>query len=163
MDTSAATPGTILVTREIPFPVELVWQAWTDPTQIAEWYGPMGFGVAPGSVTMEARVGGTWSATVVIPQTGDGHHFWGTVREVLEPMRIVYSMNYADDNTLPAETAEDPNAHNITLSIQPSENHQNHSVLTYRQDGLMMPGQVEAAGAGMESYFDSLEQFLQTR
>lgn len=35
------TAREIVITRLLNAPRELVWEAWTDPKHIAEWWGPM--------------------------------------------------------------------------------------------------------------------------
>jgi uncharacterized protein YndB with AHSA1/START domain len=46
------------LTRVLDAPTELVYQAFTDPDQLARWYGPVGFSVPRDSVGVDARVGG---------------------------------------------------------------------------------------------------------
>jgi uncharacterized protein YndB with AHSA1/START domain len=46
------------ITRIFDAPRELVYQAFMDPDQLAQWFGPVGFSVPRDSVTVEARVGG---------------------------------------------------------------------------------------------------------
>ena len=36
----AAAGGLVLITRIFEAPRERVFRAWTDPDQVAEWYGP---------------------------------------------------------------------------------------------------------------------------
>jgi uncharacterized protein YndB with AHSA1/START domain len=48
----------IVLTRVIAAPRERVFQAWTDPKQIQQWFGPDGFKVA--SLECDIRVGGRW-------------------------------------------------------------------------------------------------------
>ena len=36
-------PRMIIGTRVFDAPRELVWQAWTDPKHLAQWWGPYGF------------------------------------------------------------------------------------------------------------------------
>lgn len=48
----------IVLSRVIAAPRERVFQAWTDPTQIAQWFGPDGFKVE--SLECDIRVGGRW-------------------------------------------------------------------------------------------------------
>jgi uncharacterized protein YndB with AHSA1/START domain len=40
-----ATPADreMVVSRVLPAPRELVWEAWTDPNQVVQWWGPKGF------------------------------------------------------------------------------------------------------------------------
>jgi uncharacterized protein YndB with AHSA1/START domain len=46
------------LTRVFNAPRDLVYQAFTDPDQLARWYGPVGFSVPRDSVEVDARVGG---------------------------------------------------------------------------------------------------------
>lgn len=48
----------IVLTRIFDAPRELVWQAWTDPKILAQWWGPAGFTTT--TKAMDIRVGGTW-------------------------------------------------------------------------------------------------------
>lgn len=58
-DGSASTVDReIVVTRLFNAPKELVFQAWTDPTHLAQWWGPTGFSLT--TIEMEFRPGGMW-------------------------------------------------------------------------------------------------------
>ena len=35
--------GTVEIVRVFDAPRALVWQAWTDPKMMAQWFGPRGF------------------------------------------------------------------------------------------------------------------------
>jgi uncharacterized protein YndB with AHSA1/START domain len=48
----------IEITRTLDTPRERVYQAFTDPDQFAEWYGPVGFPVDRATVELDAQVGG---------------------------------------------------------------------------------------------------------
>jgi len=48
----------IVLSRVIAAPRERVFQAWTDPKQIVQWFGPEGFKVE--SLECDIRVGGRW-------------------------------------------------------------------------------------------------------
>ncbi|HWT96624.1 MAG TPA: SRPBCC family protein [Terriglobales bacterium] len=48
----------IVLSRVIAAPRERVFQAWTDPTQIVQWFGPDGFKTE--SLECDIRVGGRW-------------------------------------------------------------------------------------------------------
>lgn len=48
----------IVITRLLKAPPALVWQVWTDPVHIAQWWGPAGFTNTISQ--MEVREGGTW-------------------------------------------------------------------------------------------------------
>jgi uncharacterized protein YndB with AHSA1/START domain len=55
----------VLITRVFDAPRELVFQAWTDPGQLAQWFGPEGFEVPQESVLVELRVGGRFELSMV--------------------------------------------------------------------------------------------------
>jgi uncharacterized protein YndB with AHSA1/START domain len=78
----------IVFTREFDAPRELVWDAWTDPQQVVQWWGPRGFTTTIHE--MDVRPGGTWRHTMHGP---DGTDFANksTFLEVVKPERIVYS------------------------------------------------------------------------
>jgi uncharacterized protein YndB with AHSA1/START domain len=46
------------ISRIFEAPRELVYQAFMDPDQFAQWFGPVGYSVPRGTVKIEARVGG---------------------------------------------------------------------------------------------------------
>ena len=48
----------IEITRIFDARPELVYRAFTDPDQLAQWFGPAGCSVPRGSVELDARVGG---------------------------------------------------------------------------------------------------------
>ena len=53
------------ITRLIDALPERVYQAFTDPDQFAEWYGPAGFPVDRDTIELDARVGGLQRFTMV--------------------------------------------------------------------------------------------------
>jgi uncharacterized protein YndB with AHSA1/START domain len=48
----------LVMTRLFDAPRELVYQAFLDPDQLAQWFGPVGFSVPRDTVDIDARVGG---------------------------------------------------------------------------------------------------------
>ncbi|MFI1193948.1 SRPBCC domain-containing protein [Micromonospora sp. NPDC020750] len=48
----------LVITRIFDAPRELVYRAFTDPDQLAQWFGPVGFSVPRETVSVDARVGG---------------------------------------------------------------------------------------------------------
>jgi uncharacterized protein YndB with AHSA1/START domain len=55
------TEGTtheLAISRVFDAPRELVYQAFVDPDQLAQWFGPVGFVVPRDTVAVDARVGG---------------------------------------------------------------------------------------------------------
>ena len=56
--TDQATSHELVITRIFDAPRELVYRAFTDPDQLAQWFGPVGFSVPRDTVDIDARVGG---------------------------------------------------------------------------------------------------------
>jgi uncharacterized protein YndB with AHSA1/START domain len=46
------------ITRVFDAPRELVYQAFVDPDQLAQWFGPVGYSVPRDTVDVDTRVGG---------------------------------------------------------------------------------------------------------
>jgi uncharacterized protein YndB with AHSA1/START domain len=64
----------IEIAREFAAPVQRVWQAWSDPEQVTQWFGPAGFRTVTQS--REFRSGGHWRFTMIGP---DGHEYLNAV------------------------------------------------------------------------------------
>jgi uncharacterized protein YndB with AHSA1/START domain len=60
----------ILITRIFDAPRADVFEAWTDPDQVAQWFGPDGFDTARESVVIDLRVGGRYELVMVRKDTG---------------------------------------------------------------------------------------------
>lgn len=55
----------VKISRYFDAPVELVYQAFVDPQQLAQWFGPLQFVVPTDTVDIDARPGGHWRMTMV--------------------------------------------------------------------------------------------------
>jgi uncharacterized protein YndB with AHSA1/START domain len=82
------------ITRVYDAPVKLVWDAWTDPNQVAQWWGPRGFTLTTHS--KELKVGGFWRYTMHGP---DGVDYPNTTLYLeVEPLaKLVYDHGGSDD------------------------------------------------------------------
>src|SRR4051794_30877947 len=50
----------VVITRVFDAPREEVFRAWTDPAEVAAWYGPSHFSAPRERVNIDLRVGGRW-------------------------------------------------------------------------------------------------------
>jgi Activator of Hsp90 ATPase homolog 1-like protein len=48
----------------------LVFKAWTEPEQFAEWWGPRGFSAPLETISLDPTPGGEWRATMVSDADG---------------------------------------------------------------------------------------------
>jgi uncharacterized protein YndB with AHSA1/START domain len=90
---SDATPTTadqvVLITRIFQAPREDVFRAWTDPDELAAWYGPEHMHAPRERIRIDLRVGGRWELTMV--QRGGTAEFsiGYDIIELVEPQLIV--------------------------------------------------------------------------
>lgn len=77
----------LVITRTFNAPRALVWQAWTDPKHIMQWWGPAGFNNE--TCASDLRVGGRFQLQMRAPD-GNVYPCIGTFREIVEHERIVY-------------------------------------------------------------------------
>ena len=80
----------ITLTRLFDAPRDLVWTAMTRPEHIQRWWGILAEGYSVPVCEMDLRVGGRWRFQGRGPQ-GDFPAFYGEVRELDPPTRIVYT------------------------------------------------------------------------
>jgi uncharacterized protein YndB with AHSA1/START domain len=90
----AHDPRMIIGTRVFDAPRELVFDAWTDPKHLAQWWGPNGFTTTTSAFDM--RPGGIWRFVMHGP---DGRDYQNriTFDEIVKPERIVYHHGGGDD------------------------------------------------------------------
>jgi uncharacterized protein YndB with AHSA1/START domain len=86
---AAISTQEITITRVFDAPRELVWKAWTEPDQLAQWWGPPGWTNRLETIAMDVRPGGAFRVTSVSDEDGTEMTTSGAYREVLEPERLV--------------------------------------------------------------------------
>jgi uncharacterized protein YndB with AHSA1/START domain len=77
----------IVLARTFDAPRELVFDAWTDPKQIVQWWGPTGFTTTTDE--MDVKPGGVWRFVMHGP---DGTDYKNKIIfiEVVRPERLIY-------------------------------------------------------------------------
>jgi uncharacterized protein YndB with AHSA1/START domain len=87
--TPVDTNQEVLITRIFEAPRERVFKAWTDPDEVAAWYGPEHMEAPRERIHIDLRVGGRWELTMV--QRGGGGEFsiGYDILELVEPELIV--------------------------------------------------------------------------
>ena len=86
---AAAERRELVLSRVFDAPRELVFQAWTDPKHLAQWWGPKGF-VNP-VCEIDARPGGAILIHMEMEGTEFSHPMTGTVQEVVAGKRFVFT------------------------------------------------------------------------
>ena len=84
-----ASDQLVLITHIFDAPREQLFKAWTDPDEVAAWYGPAGMDVPRENVRIDPRVGGLWALTMVHPDSGREFAVSYEIVELVEPELIV--------------------------------------------------------------------------
>jgi uncharacterized protein YndB with AHSA1/START domain len=84
----------IRITRIYDAPIQAVWDAWTDPKQVAQWWGPRGFTLTTHS--KDLRPGGSWVYTMHGPD-GVDYPNKTLYLEVEKHSKLVYDHGGNDD------------------------------------------------------------------
>jgi uncharacterized protein YndB with AHSA1/START domain len=145
------------VEREYDIPVDILWAAWTDPVALEAWYHPTDLKNVPGSVISDAVEGGLWTVAVDVPEHGMVAYFYGRYSAVVENARLEHTMAYTQSAEEFAARDETAPHHRVLVEF---ETHDFRSWVKYSQFGEMPAAQIARTQAGMESYFDSLADYL---
>ena len=80
----------LILERTLDAPVELVWEAYTNPEHIKEWFAPKPFQIT--EVDLDLQPGGVFRIRMVGPDGFDtGHGVPGCVLEVVERKKLSWT------------------------------------------------------------------------
>lgn len=145
------------VDREFPFSIEILWKAWTDASELEDWYYPTDLSSIKGATESDLAVGGLWSCGVDVPAHNFAAYFFGKYTNIIHNERIEHTMHYTESKKeFNAKDFTTP-SHDVVIEFQEREA---TSWVKFSQYGELPEGQAEKAQAGMNSYLDSLSQFL---
>lgn len=85
----AASDQEVLITRIFDAPREQVFRAWTNPDEVAAWYGPDHMEIPREKIHIDPRIGGRWEVTMVQPGGGAESAIGYEILELVEPELIV--------------------------------------------------------------------------
>jgi uncharacterized protein YndB with AHSA1/START domain len=128
----------LTITRVYDASPQQVWDAWTQPHQLARWWGKRGWNAQPETIVLDVRPGGTFRVTTVNEQDGSEMTNEGTYTEVDEPHRLRFGET---DVTFRAR--------------QDGRTEMTFHTTTDASDELF-----QRMGAGIESAFGRLEEVL---
>jgi len=157
---SATTTGqAVVIERMFDAPRELVWQAWTEPDQIAQWFGPTGYTIP--SIEVDLRIGGRMLFAMRSPE---GEDIWslGVFREIDPPSRLAWDDSFADPdgNIVPASyydmEGDVPLVMTVTVTLEDVDG---RTKMTMLHAGLPVE-HGEGANEGWSQSFDKLAEYL---
>ncbi|GIG64147.1 SRPBCC family protein [Phytomonospora endophytica] len=136
---------TLILTRTFNAPRELVYQAFTDADQIAQWFGPEGWSVPRDSITVAPHAGGEYKMTMVSDEDPSmSSPIDSTFIEVVEnELMIGREIFQGQEMTMKVEFADAEGGTRITIT-----------------QGPFTPEMVEMTRAGWESSFTKLDALL---
>lgn len=121
------------ITRHFSAPRERVFDAWSDPQQLALWYAPRRCTVS--FQQLDFRPGGEFHSCIRSPE---GHQCWckGVYRTIIEPELIEFTMAVANEQgelVNPVDVGMDPDWPRETVVSVSFADHQGGTQLTLRQ------------------------------
>jgi len=149
MTDSTTAEQQITITRVFDAPRELVFKAWTDPDQVASWFGPAGFETPRESVEIDLRVGGRFKLRMVQGRAGMEYGLDYEILELVEPELLVLRSDPMPEMGLHHET--------VTRVELQEDGGKTRMILT---DGPYPEAGGRGASAGWEAAFDKLETVL---
>ena len=141
---------TLVITRVLDAPRELVFAAWVDPAQAARWWGPKGFTTV--SAEMDVRVSGAWRRRMRSPE-GTEHASRGIYREIAPPERLVFTFGW-EQGGAPGHGPETI----VTLTFADLGDGQTE--LTLRQEGFATVAGRDDHQRGWSGALDRLADYL---
>ena len=87
--TPAVADQQVKITRTFDAPCQQVFRAWTDPEEIAAWYGPEHVDTPRERIHIDLRVGGRYELTMIQRDSGAEFAIGYDILELVEPELIV--------------------------------------------------------------------------
>jgi uncharacterized protein YndB with AHSA1/START domain len=134
--TDQASEQEVLITRIFDAPREEVFRAWTEPAQVAAWFGPEQMQTPEAGISIDLRVGGRYELTMVRRDGGGGEFTIGyTITELVEPELLVMR-----SDPMPQAGMHEPTVVRVEL-----HDHGEKTRMTLTDGPLPAPGRDHAA------------------
>lgn len=91
---------TMSITSEFDAPIERVWEVWSDPRQLEQWWGPP---THPATVVDHDLSPGARVTYFMTGPEGEKYHGWWRVLAVDAPQQLDFEDGFADENGEPNE------------------------------------------------------------
>jgi uncharacterized protein YndB with AHSA1/START domain len=144
-----ASEQEVLITRIFEAPRERVFRAWTEPDELAAWYGPEQFETPRDRIRIDLRVGGRYELTMVRRGGGPEFTIGYEILELVEPELIV----------LRSDPMPEAGMHEPTIVRVEFHDHGAKTRMTL-SDGPLPPEGRDGAEAGYNAALDKLARHL---
>lgn len=88
-NTTEASQTTLQLRRTYQVPPEQVFEAWTKPEALKQWFGPTDDFKTP-DAEVDLRVGGKFRIQMIAPN-GEAHVVAGTYKEIVHSQKLVFT------------------------------------------------------------------------
>lgn len=154
------------ISRLLDAPRARVFEAWTKPKLLEQWWGAVGFPVV--EAAMDFREGGYYHYCL---RSEEGYELWGKFlyREISEPVRLVFISTFSDkDGGLGRHPLAPEWPQQMITTIDFEEQHDGKTLLSIQSTPYeSSPGEIDIFGNGMASMtqgwtgtLNQLEAFL---
>jgi len=141
----------ITLTRVYDSNRQKVWEMWTRPDKLAQWWGSPPLAATKESTQIDLRVGGRWQADMVNASDGTTIPFRGTYLEIIPPQKLVFTI----------ENPQDPNDKNVETVTVTFTDHAGTTQMTMRQEGHLPAEQYgEPLRNGYSAFFERMAKYL---
>jgi uncharacterized protein YndB with AHSA1/START domain len=140
------TDRELVIERTLNANIELVWEAFTNPDHIKNWWGPTGF--TNTIFKMEVQEGGIWEFVMHGPD-GTDYKNKSAYKEINKPNRIVF-----DHVSGPKFTAT------ITLTAEGKKTHLRWQMLFDTAEEFQRTLKTFKADEGLRQNIERLEEYL---
>lgn len=110
----------IVIARVVDADRDTTFRAWTDPSQIVQWFGPEGFGIETHEI--DIRSGGVWRFAMIAP---DGSRYPNRMEFLKVEAPSLLEVNHGGD------TDNDPESFRMLVTFDEQDN--GKTVVTLRQ------------------------------
>jgi uncharacterized protein YndB with AHSA1/START domain len=147
-DTTVVNDKVLRMERLIAAPPERVFDLWTEPELLTQWWGPEGCDI-PASA-LDVTPGGHWKTTMRMP-SGALHTVSGVYRVIEPPRRLVFTWGWDDDNGVRGHETE------VTVTFEAAPG---GTKLVLQQQAFESAEQRDRHGSGWSSTLNCLEQLV---
>jgi uncharacterized protein YndB with AHSA1/START domain len=141
------TVPALRMTRRFAAPREAVFKAWTDPDELAQWFGPAGITVP--EINIDLRTGGAYNLLMVGEKST--HPLSGVYHEIKAPERLVFTWIWG---------AGDLDGIEMLVTVDFDDTADGGTLLTLTHERLPSVEAGEHHTQGWTGCFDSLQAYL---
>ena len=148
MNEKIAEITSLEIKRFINAPPTCVYEAWTDPIQLKEWWGPEA--VRTRNLTTDVRVGGKYRWDLTSPE-GEEMSAFGEYKELVPGKKVVFTWQWDDDEAWENQTS--------IVTVELFER-RGGTELRLKHEQLPSEESRDRHNEGWNSLLDRLEQFI---